>query len=902
MWRDNDQPKQVRRDDYSPYPYVVLHVSLRFDLDSHKTVVTSELQIERRPELASIEKLPLILDAADLELVSIALDDRDLEHSAYSVEPHSLTVHQPPPAFTLKIVTSIDPANNTALEGLYQSSGNFCTQCEAQGFRKITYFPDRPDVLSTYEVLLVADKSQYPVLLSNGNEIAQGDDTNNRHWVRWHDPHPKPSYLFALVAGQLSVVSDHYVTASGRHVDLKIYVQSHNLEYCDHAMHSLKKAMRWDEDVYGFEYDLDVFMIVAVDDFNMGAMENKGLNVFNSKYVLADSETATDSDFMGIESVIAHEYFHNWTGNRITCRDWFQLSLKEGLTVFRDQEFSSDMNSRAVKRVEDVRLLRARQFPEDAGPMAHPIRPDSYIEINNFYTVTIYEKGAEVIRMMHTLLGSKMFFKGIGRYVERHDGEAATCDQFVAAMHDASGMDLSQFKHWYSQAGTPVVEVKADYNVASRQYQLTFVQRCAATPGQPVKMPFHIPVRLGLIDAEGNTCQLQPAPESASNGISPILSEDGQEVVLQLTGDTDRFVFDDVPDSVVPSLFRQFSAPVTVEYDYADHELALLLANDTDSFNRWEASQQLGRLLIKKITATLHQSADLEVDREMREDSTVRLFADAFAKTLADSSLDDAQRADILTIPAIELIPDAHEPILVDQLQVARSWLLAVLADHCYDDLVRLASVATDGQLNARAMNQRRLSAACLRLLTALPGHRWTALAVERYRNATSMTDRVAGLSALCETSGEEQKSALSDFYSDFEDNKLVIDKWFALQAAAGTDNVVEQVVELQRHAAFTFKNPNRVRSLFGVFASNVGGFHRADGAGYSLVGDTVRRLDETNPQVAARLAGAFSQWRRFDQARQSLMRQQLETIVGMSKLSPDVYEIVTRSLKNSSS
>ncbi len=900
MWRDNDQPKLIRREDYQPFPYRVSHVNLRFDLDSHNTIVTSELQIEHRSDLDPENNQPLVLDAADLELVSVSIDSRRLDPSEYVVDPVSLTVHSPPSAFTLQVVTAINPIKNTALEGLYQSSGNFCTQCEAQGFRKITCFPDRPDVLSTYEVLLVADKGEYPVLLSNGNKVDSGEDSDNRHWVRWHDPHPKPSYLFALVAGQLSVVSDQFVTASGRQVDLEIYVQEHNLQFCEHAMRSLKKAMRWDEEVYGLEYDLDVFMIVAVDDFNMGAMENKGLNIFNSKFVLADAETATDADFMGIESVIAHEYFHNWTGNRITCRDWFQLSLKEGLTVFRDQEFSADMNSRAVKRVEDVRLLRARQFPEDAGPMAHPIRPDSYIEINNFYTVTVYEKGAEVIRMLHTLLGAETFFKGIDLYVERHDGEAATCHQFVAAMQDASGIDLTQFERWYSQAGTPVIDVTSDYDASTKKYRLTFTQQCAPTPGQSVKLPFHIPVKLGLLDSEGGSCQLCHVSNDQHTDNSATLAEDGKELVLQLSGETDTFVFDNVPDSVVPSLFRGFSAPVTVRYDYTDHELAHLLANDPDSFNRWEASQQLARKLLKKTTSTLKQSDATVVASSLQEDSTVTLFVEAFGRTLTDESLDDAQRSDILSIPAIDLIPDIDESINVDELQTARQWLMALLADQWYEELVRLASAKSDNGLHTTAVNTRRLATLCLKTLASLPYERWIDLAEARYRKAVTMTDRVAGLSVLSKTTGAVRDSVFSDFFERFEGNKLVIDKWFALQAAAEMDGVVEQVADLQQHAAFTFENPNRVRSLFGVFASNVHGFHRSDGSGYAMLGGTVRHLDGTNPQVAARLASAFSQWRRFDQKRQTMMLEQLKVIAGTEGLSPDVYEIVTRCLETS--
>ncbi len=902
MWRDNEQPISIRREDYRAFDFRIKHVSLRFDLDSNDTRVTSELDIERvkTSNVAGDTTSPpsLILDAVDLKLHSIAIDGKALDADDYLLETTRLIIHQPPESFRLSIVNSIDPANNTALEGLYLSSGNFCTQCEAQGFRKITYFPDRPDVLATYDVTLVAEKSAYPVLLANGNEVGRGDLADNRHWVRWEDPFPKPSYLFAIVAGQLDYIADEYITTSGRRVELRIYVESHNIERCDYAMRSLKQAMKWDEDVYSLEYDLDIFMIVAVDDFNMGAMENKGLNIFNSKFILADTETATDTDFVGVESVVAHEYFHNWTGNRITCRDWFQLSLKEGLTVFRDQEFSADLNSRAVKRVTDVRLLRARQFPEDAGPTAHPIRPESYIEINNFYTVTIYEKGAEVIRMLHTLLGAELFHKGMNLYVERHDGDAATCDDFVDAMQMASGKNLDRFKHWYTQAGTPVVRVNCRHDASNGRYTMAFSQYCPPTPGQKNKRPFHMPVRVGLIDTEGKPVALSMVDQSSD-------SKTADEHVLELTEKSQEFVFENVPVGVVPSLFRNFSAPISLDYEFSDQDLARLVAHDTDPFNRWEATQRLAKRIIKRVADSLPELSVLSLsdvaDDFMQQDS-VEVFIRSIASCWEDDRLDDAQRADMLVLPAIEVIPDANEIVDIDRLYIARKWLKRMLGDALQKDLrSTFESIATNEALDSAAMGKRRLKNICLDTLSLLPESEWLDLAFDHYAGSALMTDRAASLSVLCETTHEKREQVLEDFYKRFSGNKLVIDKWFAIQAAADSGDSPERVIELGQHEAFTFDNPNRVRSLYGVFAmNNPTGFHRRDGKGYALVGNTVRVLDGSNPQVAARLVSAFSQWRRFDAQRQAQMKEQLTKLSSHSDLSPDVFEIVTKSLASS--
>ena len=734
------------------------------------------------------------------------------------------------------------------------------------------------------------------LLLSNGNQIEKGVETDGRHYVKWHDPHPKPSYLFALVAGKLAKISDSFTTRSGRDVELAIYVESHNISRCDYAMQSLKRAMQWDEEVYGLEYDLDIFMIVAVDDFNMGAMENKGLNIFNSKFVLADLETATDTDFYGIESVVAHEYFHNWTGNRITCRDWFQLSLKEGLTVFRDQEFSADLNSRAVKRVSDVRLLRARQFPEDAGPMAHPIRPESYIEINNFYTVTVYEKGAEVIRMLHTLLGATGFHAGIDLYVERHDGEAATCENFIAAMEDSSGVDLSIFRRWYSQAGTPVIRLRCEHDSKTEKLTVKIEQDCPATPGQTEKLPFHIPVRFSLLDKSGKTVSLKT---SSQQGLS-LHNTDDKELVLEVKESSSEFIFDQVPANVVPSILRGFSAPVILDYQYSDEQLVRLLTYDNDAFNRWESAQRLIKRVIARTASELKQSSESQkVLLAMQSDSTVTALLDSLHQLLEDPSLDDAQRADMLSLPGIETIPESGETIDIDGLHVAREWLLGLLAAVLEPRLLdHYHAIDAGDLLDSKAMGKRRFKNACLDILSSLDESTWLDLAVGQYRSASNMTDRAAALKVLCLSTGVERDIALSDFYDRFHENRLVIDKWFSLQAMSNTPNVVEQVNKLRQHASFTLANPNRVRSLIGVFAmTNPVGFHRIDGGGYAIVSETVKALDSANPQVAARLVGAFSQWRRYDDSRQVLIKQELQGIAQLPELSADVFEIVNKSL-----
>lgn len=902
--KDNDAPKPILRDEYRPFEYRINHVSLTFELAPDATTVASELHIEPAETLESSEPAkPVFLDGVDLELIEVQLNGNSLDASRYKKTETGLQVEGITKACVLRITTRINPAANAALEGLYQSSGNFCTQCEAQGFRKITFYPDRPDVLATFDVTLIADKTRYPVLLANGNLADSGDKDDGRHWAQWHDPFPKPSYLFALVAGDLEHVQDNYTTSDGRQVALRIYVESHNLSQVDYAMDALKRSMKWDEEVFNLQYDLDIFMIVAVDDFNMGAMENKGLNIFNSRYVLAKPETATDADISGVESVIAHEYFHNWTGNRITCRDWFQLSLKEGLTVFRDQEFSSDINSRAVKRIADVRLLKSRQFPEDAGPMAHPIRPDSYIEINNFYTVTVYEKGAEVIRMMHTLLGAEGFHQGMALYVERHDGMAATCEDFILSMEQGAGIDLSQFRRWYSQAGTPRLSIRSEYDVQAQRYKLIVEQNCPPTPGQDKKLPFHIPLRIGLLGKKGDALPLQVNDSAAE------ASRVADELVLDIKESSQVFEFENVVEQPVPSLLRQFSAPVNLHYDYSDEDLALLMSHDSDTFNRWDSSQRLFCRVVELVTRAGTSA--------WQNHASVAVMLEAFSVCLADNKMDPALKAEIFTFPGIEAIADSqtdpvsNTPPLIDVelLHNARQSVLNLLANSLHEPLLeqyQKLQTAQAGEylLDAASMGKRSLKNTCLQLMSnanqSESADAWQTLAEKQYQAASNMTDRVASLKALCSNQSAARERVLADFYHRFENEKLVIDKWFSLQAQSTAVDVIDQVDSLRRHSAFNLLNPNRVRSLIGVFAmTNPVGFHQADGRGYQLLTETITTLDHHNPQVAARLASVFTRWRRFDVGRQKLMKQSLQQLAAMDNLSADVYEIVSKSLES---
>jgi aminopeptidase N len=878
----------IHRKDYAPPAFLIDRVDLAFDLGDATTRVRARLMLRRNKARADAAGAPLVLDGRKLELAALRLDDRPLAAAEYAVDEEHLTVHALPERCVLEIETVIRPQDNTELEGLYFAAGMFCTQCEAEGFRKITYFLDRPDVMARYTVTITADRARCPVLLSNGNKIAEGALEGGRHFARWEDPFPKPAYLFALVAGDLGCVEDEFTTRSGRRVALRIFTEHDNVDKCGHAMTSLKKAMKWDEDVFGLEYDLDIFMIVAIGAFNMGAMENKGLNVFNTKYVLARPDTATDQDYLGIESVIAHEYFHNWTGDRVTCRDWFQLSLKEGLTVFRDQQFSADMNSEAVKRISDVRGLRAGQFPEDASPMAHPVRPDSYIEINNFYTATVYVKGAEVVRMIHTLLGPARFRKGMDLYFERHDGQAVTCDDFVAAMADASGVDLEQFKLWYSQSGTPELSVQAEYDAAARSYTLTVEQSCPPTPGQPDKQPFHIPLSLGLLDRQGRDLPLQLEGENAPPAPGTR--------TLDLRQRRQSFRFVNLPEPPTPSLLRGFSAPVKLKAAWTDTQLQFLMAHDSDAFARWEAGQQLAVKLMLGLIADQRAGRALALDPGLVE-AVARILDEAMA---AGRGLDAAFVAQALSLPAESYVGELMAEIDPGAIHAVREHLRSGLAEALAARWRAVYQAQRDDgpyQVDARAIGRRSLKNLCLSYLVATGAPNAVALCLEQARAGTNMTDVLTGLALLADTDRPERDAALAEFYARWRDDPLVVDKWFSIQAVASAQDTIERVRALLSHPAFDIKNPNRVRALVGAFASNQVRFHDPSGAGYAFLGDQVLALDPINPKVGARMIGPLGRWRRYDARRRTLMRAQLERVVGAPDLSRDVYEIASKSL-----
>jgi aminopeptidase N len=873
--KQDSAAKAVQRSDYKPFPWHIDQATFRFEIGPDHTRVCSTLDISRNTSAPPAQRIEL--DGRDMELESVALDGETLVPEAYAVDERRLAVPVPGDSARLEIAVRIRPQDNTALEGLYPSGDFLLTQCEAEGFRKITYFPDRPDVMTRYEVTIVADRARYPVLLSNGNLVETGDEDGGRHWARWVDPFAKPSYLFALVAGDLALVEDRFTTAGGREVALRFWVEHGNEDRCGHAIESLQNAMRWDEERFGLEYDLDVYNVVATNDFNMGAMENKSLNIFNSKYVLARPDTATDMDYQGIEGVIAHEYFHNWTGNRVTCRDWFQLTLKEGLTVFRDQEFSSDMQSRAVKRIQDVRILRSRQFAEDSGPMAHPIRPDKYKEISNFYTMTVYQKGAEIIRMYHTLLGGDGFRKGMDLYFERHDGDAVTCDDFLAAMADANGVDLSDFGRWYGQSGTPVVRATGSYDAAQRRYSLTLEQHTPPTLDQPEKQCLSIPVAVGLLTPEGRELDLELAGQGRVAGGSAVLLLEKQE---------QSFVFENVPEQPVPSLLREFSAPVKLEYAYSAEELAVLMAHDSDSFVRWEAAQTFVQREILRIVDVLAAGGEPDLDPSL---------VDAFRVLLDDVESDPALIAETIALPDEAYLAELVDTIDVDHIHAARRFVKSTLAVRLEDRFVaRYRALASEGGYSKRpqAMARRSLRNACLSYLMETP--RGEALAQCQLADSDNMTDTLAALRGLVHGQTSSAAEALSAFEAKWRTDLLVMDKWFAIQAATPGAETVERVEALMRHPAFTIRNPNKVRAVLGVFAmSNPTAFHAADGSGYRLLADRVIELDALNPQVAARIVAAFNSWTRHDPARRRLMKAQLERIVASPGLSGDVSEIV---------
>jgi len=891
-----DTPVTVYRKDYTPPAFAIDHVELVLDLDPQRTIVTSTLTLQR----TATTDVPLVLTGEALELVGIRLDGHPF--TAFSQEDDTLTLTGLPAQGTLEITVACNPSANTTLSGLYVSNGNFFTQCEAEGFRRITYFLDRPDVMTTYRVTLRASRDACPVLLSNGNLLSERELPDGRHEAVWEDPFRKPSYLFALVAGKLERIEKTIQSASGKDKLLQVWVEPQDLDKTQHAMDSLVHSIRWDERRFGLELDLDRFMIVAVSDFNMGAMENKGLNIFNTKYVLANAETATDVDFANIESVVAHEYFHNWTGNRVTCRDWFQLSLKEGLTVFRDQEFSADMmgseSGRAVKRIEDVRVLRQVQFPEDAGPMAHPVRPDSFEEINNFYTVTVYEKGAEVVRMYQTLLGRDGFRRGMDLYFKRHDGQAVTCDDFRAAMADANGRDLTQFGLWYSQAGTPVVTAKTHWDGKPGVLTLTLSQRCPKVgietrAGSPDKQPFHIPFAVGLLDAEGNDLPLQLDGESQPTVTTRVLDFTQAEQTFRFVG---LPTGDKAP---LPSLLRNFSAPVIVDYEYSDNELTFLLAHDSDAFNRWEAGQRLAT------RALLQLVQDVQANRELKLDPAL---VSAFRTVLTDGSLNPAFREQALMLPAEAYLAERMSVADPAAIHHARLFMREGLARALKNEwLAAYQSNATPGEYSpdADSMAKRALRNLALGYLADSGDADMQALADEHYRQSGNMTDRFAALSALVNSFAPGREHALTDYYERFENDALVIDKWFSLQGMQRGEvgphagkRTIDTVRALMEHPAFNLRNPNRARSLIFSFCSgNPAQFHAQDGSGYAFWAEQVLALDAINPQVAARLARVMDRWQKYEAPLREQMRSALERVAAASTLSRDVREIVGKAL-----
>jgi len=895
----NAQARTTYLKDYLPPDFLIEATKLDFDLYEDHATVTAELLFVRNELAGESGGNTLVLHGQDQVVEQLQLEGKPLSKEDYLLDDESLSIpslntHLPEAAdrFTLEIVSRIEPQNNTALEGLYKSRKMFCTQCEAEGFRRITYYLDRPDVMSRFTTTIRADAGKYPVLLSNGNKVAEGkEEDQSRHWVTWEDPFKKPSYLFALVAGDLQSVDDTFTTMSNREIQLQIFVEEKDLDKCDHAMESLKKSMCWDEEQYGREYDLDIFMIVAVDDFNMGAMENKGLNIFNTSCVLANPHTTTDLAFQRVEAVVAHEYFHNWSGNRVTCRDWFQLSLKEGFTVFRDSEFSADMGSRTVKRVEDVNFLKTVQFAEDAGPMAHSVRPDSYMEISNFYTVTIYEKGAEVVRMISLLLGPEKFRAGTDLYFERHDGQAVTTEDFVLAMEAASGIDLSQFRRWYTQAGTPILAIDTQYDADSKQFTVTTKQSCPDTPGQSNKQPFTIPLRVGLLRADGSEIPLR-------------LKEDAESVsatdrVLQVTEESQEFVFTDVDEPPVPSLLRGFSAPVRLNYDYAPKDLLFLMVHDSDGFNRWNAAQLLAMNCMESLRADRAQGRGLELPEMLQ-----LAYAKVLDSVLEDPGQDKAMIAHLLGLPT--------ESFLIEQAEVADIEAIHEVREFIADEIARVhhdkfAAIYKDNDANwefsveADAIARRALKNLALAYLVRSGDEDWVQRCYWQFEGASNMTDQMAALRCLVNsdapTARDLAQKALTAFYDSWQHEALVVDQWFVVQSTCALPGTLEQVKELMEHDDFEIRNPNKVRSLIGAFCGqNHINFHRLDGAGYEFLADCVLELDKLNPQIASRLLTPLTRWKKYDAKRQSLMQVQLQRIKASGDLSKDVFEVVEKS------
>ncbi len=864
---------QIRKylNEYSVPDFTITQTRLLFELDEQRTFVKSLLKIKRLGDADA----SLSLDGVGLDLLSICIDDRLLSSADYEKTSDKLIVYRVPDEFELVCEVEINPLANTRLEGLYLSSGNFCTQCEAEGFRYITYYIDRPDVMSIFSTRISGDIQRYPVLLSNGNRVESGQQ-GDQHWVEWHDPYPKPSYLFALVAGDLACIEDTFTTVSSRQVDLQIFTEHHNRDKCGHAMASLQKAMRWDEAVFGLEYDLDLYMVVAVDDFNMGAMENKGLNIFNTKYVLANSKTATDDDFLAIEAVIGHEYFHNWTGNRVTCRDWFQLSLKEGLTVFRDQEFSSDMASRAIQRISDVRVLRNHQFPEDAGPMAHPVRPASYQEINNFYTATVYNKGAEVVRMMHTLLGAENFRKGMDLYFKRHDGQAVTTDDFRSAMADASGIDLSRFQRWYEQSGTPKIDILRRYDPETRQLELVIQQDSGFTKENP-NLPFYMPMRLSLFNQQGEAIALD--------------SSDNLEWTVEVYESEQKLVFDNIGNNPMISAFRGFSAPVKLTTDLQGDELALLMSCDTDPFNQWEASQQYASRIILAMYLSKSESWSQQLAG----------LVDAYGNVLNNKNLDLALVAEMMVLPGEKYLAEMLDLVDVHRLRLVRETVKSVLAaEHESILLAHFQRCQTANKYRVTAIDiaQRRLKNICLSYLLQLDKVEYFELCRRQFETADNMTDQMGCLLPIANYRNPVRDQIVDEFYRQWQDTALVVDKWFSALGSSYADNALEMIIPLFEHEAYTLKNPNRARSLLGALISNSSAFHQADGVGYRFVADRIIELDAINPQVAARMGNVFVHWKRLIPEQSRLMKSQVERMVNPGQLSNDLHELLTTSLE----
>jgi aminopeptidase N len=872
-----DTAPVIRREDYQPSPYQIRTVRLDFDLDPETTKVYATLDIEARAPDAG----PLVLNGEHLTLLSIKIDGRPLSASDYTVTDEHLTLHQPPVRFRLETAVKISPMENVALSGLYMSDAYFCTQCEAEGFRRITYFLDRPDIMAVYTTRMTADLAAYPVLLGNGNPVAQGQLPGGRHFAEWHDPFPKPSYLFALVAGDLARVGGEYTTKSGRRITLGVYVDRGNEHKAGYALDALKRSMLWDEEVFSREYDLDIFNIVAVSAFNFGAMENKGLNIFNDKLVLASPETATDTDYELIEAVVAHEYFHNWSGNRVTCRDWFQLCLKEGLTVYRDQRFSADMRSEAVHRIAEVKQLRMRQFREDAGPLAHNVRPDSYQTIDNFYTATVYEKGAELCRMIHTILGEDDFRKGMDLYFARNDGTAATVDDFIKAFEDATGKDLSQFARWYAQAGTPTIKASGDYDAAANTYRLTLSQSTRPTPGQPAKQPFHIPVRVGLLNAKG---------------ADMIVSADGQapsaSPVLHLTTSQQTFTLTGVTEKPIPSINRGFSAPVHVEIELTAAERSFLLARDSDPFNRWDAGQQYAAQVLVKMARAAQSGQAVAADPA---------FVEAFGALFRDARKDPAYTALMMALPTENELAQILDEADPDAIHAARTALIAAIAETnrmALEDIYAGLKSNEPFAPTAEQAGKRALRNACLRFLTLKDSAAARSLASQHFKAADNMTDQSAALAALVDLEGPEREAALAAYEARWRETPLALDRLFSTQAMSSRPDALSKLQQLMRHPHIDIKNPNRVRaSLFPFAVNNPLHFHAKDGSGYRFVADHIIALDKINPQMAARLSGAFETWRRYEPARQANAKGELARILATPGLSTNTGEMVGKTL-----